>query len=77
MTATIEINDIPTLPDLVKTGKYNTILAQTTVGDKNSFTTIPIKGISMDRQAVIVTMKETYEKKATRAFCNIIEAQGY
>lgn len=68
----IEMNDIPTLLELVKTGNYCTILTETTVSNDQNLFTIPIKGQQMLRQAVIVSMKEIYEKKATRAFFEVI-----
>lgn len=68
----IEINDIPTLLELVKKGSYYTILAESTVQDDPHLVPIPIKGKDMNRQAVIISMKEAYEKKASREFYRIL-----
>lgn len=64
----IEINDIPTLLQLTKSGNWYTILAQTTVTDKDDLITIPIKGKNMTRTAMRVTLKDAYEKKAMKTF---------
>lgn len=72
LNAVIEINDIPTLLDLVKTGNYCTILAQTTVHKTKGVVTIPIKEENMNRHAVVISMKEVYEKKAAKEFFKII-----
>ncbi|MCS3529290.1 LysR substrate-binding domain-containing protein [Chryseobacterium sp. JUb7] len=64
----IEINDIPTLLELIKSGKWYTILAQTTVTEKDELTTIPIKGKNMIRTAMLISLKDAYEKKAMKVF---------
>lgn len=64
----IEINDIPTLLQLTKSGNWYTILAQTTVTDKDDLITIPIKGKNMIRTAMLVSLKDAYEKKAMKTF---------
>lgn len=71
----IEINDIPTLLDLVKKGNYSTILAESTVHSQPGLAAIPIKGKNMERQAVIISMKEAYEKKASQAFYKMLFKQ--
>ncbi|WP_242661131.1 LysR family transcriptional regulator substrate-binding protein [Flavobacterium johnsoniae] len=65
---TIEINDIPTLLELIKTGKWHTILTKTTVENENDLFAIPIKGENMTRTAMLISLKEVYEKKAVSAF---------
>lgn len=64
----IEINDIPTLLELIKSGNWYTILAQTTVTEKDELTTIPIKGKNMIRTAMLISLKDAYEKKAMKVF---------
>lgn len=68
----IEINDIPTLLELVKTGNWYTILTQTTVEHEKDLYSIPIQGKNMLRTAMIISLKEVYEKNALRAFLNIL-----
>lgn len=64
----IEVNDIPTLIEMVKTGKWHTILAQTSVIKEKNLLSIPIKEMSMQRTAVIISQKDVYETKAMTAF---------
>ncbi|MDV7695632.1 LysR substrate-binding domain-containing protein [Chryseobacterium soli] len=64
----IEINDIPTLLELAKSGNWYTILAQTTMTENGELITIPIKGKNMIRTAMLVTLKDAYEKKAMKVF---------
>lgn len=69
---TIEINDIPTLLELIKTGKWHTILTKTTIENENDLHAIPIKGENMTRTAMLISLKEVYEKKAVTAFLKIL-----
>ncbi|WP_419867915.1 LysR substrate-binding domain-containing protein [Chryseobacterium sp. CT-SW4] len=64
----IEINDILTLLELVKSGNWYTILARTTVTEKDDLMTIPIQGKNMTRTAMLISLKEAYEKKAMKIF---------
>ena len=72
----IEINDIPTLLDLVKTGKWNTILAQTSVENENDLMSIPINENKMLRTAMIIQLNDIYEKKSVRQFCNYLKERS-
>ncbi len=63
----IEVNDIPTILDLVKTGNWHGILVQTSVSEKG-LRTIPIKGKGMVRTAMVISLKGAYEKKAVKKF---------
>ena len=65
--AMVEINDIPTLLELVKSGYWNTILTQVSVDDPELIT-IPIKGRNMLREATFISLKDAYQKKAVKAF---------
>ncbi|WP_207494903.1 LysR family transcriptional regulator [Aridibaculum aurantiacum] len=67
----IEVNDIPTITDLVKTGKWHGILVQTSVKEED-LVTIPIKGSDMVRTAMIISLKEAYEKQAVKKFCSLL-----
>jgi LysR family cyn operon transcriptional activator len=68
----LEINDIPTLLELVAAGRWNTILTKTTVNNKEGFLCIPIKGEPTLQHAVVVTLREVYEKQAVKAFFEIL-----
>nr|WP_295935056.1 LysR family transcriptional regulator [uncultured Dyadobacter sp.] len=59
----MEINDIPTLFEIVKTGHWHTILSDTSVNDSD-VTAIPIDGKNMRRTIMIISLREAYEKKA-------------
>jgi LysR family cyn operon transcriptional activator len=71
----IEINDIPTLLELVKTGNWHTILAKTSVSQKDGLATIPLLGENIDRTAMIISMKEVYQKKAVKEFYRILHEE--
>ncbi len=67
----MEINDIPTLFEIVKTGYWHTILSETSVNDPH-VAGIPIEGKNMRRTIMIVSLKEAYEKKAVKKFYEIL-----
>ncbi|WP_333662537.1 LysR substrate-binding domain-containing protein [Chishuiella changwenlii] len=69
----IEINDIPTLIEMVKTGQWYTILAQTTISSDTDLKSIPIKGKNMEREAVIISQKEAYKTMAMQKFLEILK----
>ena len=69
----IEINDIQTLLELVRTGNWHTVLAQTTVSKETNLFAIPIEGENMMRTAMIISLKEVYEKKAVKVFCDVLQ----
>lgn len=70
----IEINDIPTLLELVKSGNWYTILTQTTIKNEKGISCIPIEGKNMTRTAMIISLKEVYEKKAVKVFLDILKS---
>lgn len=67
----IEINDIPTIFDLVKTGNWYTFMSQASVNDIDLYT-IPIKGKDMIRKAMIISKIGSYEKKAVKKFYELL-----
>lgn len=67
----MEINDIPTLFEIVKTGYWHTILSETSVNDPH-VVGIPIEGKNMRRTVMIISLKEAYEKKAVKKFYEIL-----
>jgi LysR family cyn operon transcriptional activator len=67
----MEINDIPTLFEIVKTGHWHTILSDTSVNDPD-VVAIPIDGKKMRRTIMIISLREAYEKKAVTKFCEML-----
>jgi LysR family cyn operon transcriptional activator len=67
----MEINDIPTLFEIVKTGYWHTILSETSVNDPH-VVGIPIAGKNMRRTIMILSLKDAYEKKAVKKFYEIL-----
>ena len=67
----MEINDIPTLFEMVKTGYWHTILSETSVNDPQ-VVAVPIEGKNMKRTIMIVSLKEAYEKKAVKKFYELL-----
>jgi LysR family cyn operon transcriptional activator len=67
----MEINDIPTLFEIVKTGHWHTILSETSVNDPQ-VVGIPIEGKNMKRTIMIISLKEAYEKKAVKKFYEML-----
>lgn len=71
-TVKIEINDVPTLLDLVRTGHWHTILSMTTVAGQDGLKAIAIEGESMNRQASLVWLESSYRKKSALCFCELL-----
>lgn len=67
----MEINDIPTLFEIVKTGHWHTILSETSVNDQQ-VVGIPISGKNMRRTIMIISHREVYEKKAVKKFYEVL-----
>ena len=61
----IEINDVPTLLELVKSGLWCTILADISVTD-DQLATIPISDENMLREATIISLRDAYQKKSVK-----------
>lgn len=68
----MKINDIPTLIDIVKDGIFHTILAESTVTDRQNLITIPIKENNEERKGVLIHLKEAYQTEAMKSFTEII-----
>lgn len=71
----IEINDIPTLFELVRTGHWNTILLMATVSGQANLKAIPIEGKEMNIKARIIWLNMSYHKKAAVHFSDLLMAQ--
>lgn len=70
----IEINDVPTLLELVGTGYWNTILSMATISGQTAVKAIPIEGEEMNQQAYVVWLHTSYRKKAALLFCDLLLA---
>jgi LysR family cyn operon transcriptional activator len=67
----MEINDIPTLFEIVKTGHWHTILSDTSVNDPE-VVGIHIDGKNMKRTIMLISLKEAYEKKAVKKLYELL-----
>lgn len=67
----MEINDIPTLFEIVKTGFWHTILSDASVNDPE-VVGIPIEGENMKRTIMIISLKEAYEKQAVKKLYELL-----
>jgi len=67
----MEINDIPTLFEIVKTGLWHTLLSDTIVSDPD-VVAVPIEGKNMRRTIMIISLREAYEKKAVKKFFEML-----
>ena len=67
----MEINDIPTLFEIVKSGHWHTILSDTSVNDPD-VVGIPIEGENMKRTIMIISLKEAYEKQAVKKLYELL-----
>jgi LysR family cyn operon transcriptional activator len=68
----LEINDIPTLIELVETGGWHSILTDTTVQHYKNLVSIPIRSVRSTQQAAIITLVDIYEKQSMKAFFEVL-----
>ncbi|WP_293304287.1 LysR substrate-binding domain-containing protein [Pedobacter sp. UBA5917] len=68
----LEINDIPTLLELVGTGHWNTILTNTSVSNQSHLVSVPISKVKNPQHAVLISLTDVYEKQAVKAFLKIL-----
>ncbi len=64
----MEMNDVPTLLELVRTGHWHTVLSMSTVVGQEGLKAIPIEGEAMNRQASLVWLASSYRQKAAVRF---------
>ena len=69
----MQINDVAALLEVVKSGNWCTILAETTVVNQDQLVTIPIKGKNMVRTAMFVSLRDAYEKKSAKMFYTFLQ----
>jgi LysR family cyn operon transcriptional activator len=67
----LEVNDIPMLLDVIKTGTHYTVLAKTTVQDIHFIKAVPITAPKIIRKGMLISVKGVYEKKAVKEFHKI------
>lgn len=72
---TIEINDIDMLLKLVDTGKWCTVLMETSLFNYPSLVAVPISGKEMERQATITWPVGVYRKKSATVFAGFLESE--
>lgn len=72
LDVSLEVNDIPMLLDVIKTGTHYTVLAKTTVQDVDFIKAIPITAPKIVRKGMLISVKGVYEKKAVKEFHKII-----
>ncbi|WP_010254642.1 LysR substrate-binding domain-containing protein [Myroides injenensis] len=68
----VEVNQTSTVIDLVQIGAFETILTLATVHGESNIKAIPIMGVDIKREAVIITLKESYQKRAVEVFVNLL-----
>jgi LysR family cyn operon transcriptional activator len=61
----IEVNDILTMLDLVRTGNWHTVHIETIISEKD-FVAIPIADKNVIRTATMISLKDAYEKNAMK-----------
>jgi LysR family cyn operon transcriptional activator len=71
----IQINEIPTLLAIVKTGNWHTILTKISVAEQD-LVTIPIEGKKMSRTAMAVSLSDAYSKRAMLAFSRMLKKEN-
>lgn len=72
LDVSLEVNDIPMLLDVIKTGTHYTVLAKTTVRDIDFIKAIPITAPKIVRKGMLISVKGVYVKKAFKEFYKII-----
>lgn len=68
----LELNDIPTLFDLVRTGHWHTVLSLATAHGEPGLRAIPLEGTNMTRHAGVFWLDAVYRKKAAEVFCTLL-----
>ncbi len=71
----IEMNDIGALLELVKTGRWATILTLAAAGKQKKLRSIPFGSKEMSRQATLSWPKDVYRKKASIIFTELLLKQ--
>jgi LysR family cyn operon transcriptional activator len=69
----LEINDIHMLLEVVRSGEWYSILIRTSIRQEDGVTAVPITGKNMRRKAMIISLRESYEKKAVTEFYRLLK----
>lgn len=72
----VEVNHTSTIIDLVRTGAFQTILTLASVHGEPHLKAIPIADCDMRREAVIMRLKESYQKKSARVFMDMLRQEN-
>lgn len=68
----VEVNHTSTVIDLVRVNAFKTILTFATVHGETNICAIPITDCDMSREAVIITLKESYQKRSVKLFVDLL-----
>lgn len=68
----VEVNHTSTVIDLVRTGAFQTILTLATVHGESELKAIPISDFNMRREAVIMRLRDSYQKKSAKVFIEFL-----
>ncbi|MEC4114101.1 LysR substrate-binding domain-containing protein [Myroides pelagicus] len=68
----VEVNHTSTVIDLVRVNAFKTILTLATVHGESGVCAIDIADCDMDREAVIITLKDCYQKRAVKIFIDLL-----
>ncbi|MDR0227531.1 MAG: LysR family transcriptional regulator [Flavobacteriaceae bacterium] len=72
----VEVNHTSTVIDLVRTGAFQTILTLASVHGEPHLKAIPIIDCDMRREAVIMRLKDSYQKKSARVFMDMLRQEN-
>lgn len=72
ITPQIEINEIYTLLQLVKTGQWISVLAKALVREQSNLVAIPFDRSYIPMKATLLTLKDVYQRAAVRTFIRIL-----
>lgn len=69
----MEVNDNPTVLDLIKNDIGFGIMAQTAIENEDSLAAIPIEGVEMKRKVSAIRLKNIYFSEKLQYLCNVIQ----
>lgn len=72
ITPQIEINEIYTLLQLVKTGQWITVLAKALVHEQDGLVAVPFEQSNIPMNATLLFLKDAYQRNAVKEFINIL-----
>ncbi len=72
ITPQIEINEIYTLLQLVRTGQWITVLAKALVHEQDGLVAVPFEQSNIPMNATLLFLKDSYQQNAVKAFISIL-----